>query len=197
MLCEAKDVKQFLQKQETDTDQDAIIAALCSSASTSIVSHCQREFEPPGAGPDEEVARTFEYTGGGILSLAPYDIREITQIRIDVDQGDPTTLEPEEWRLPQPQKDGVAGYLRLEPYLSHSRTRWAQRLVEVTGKWGFLAVPEDVKQAAIVTVAIWLRRDVQTFTNVFNLEEAHIERPEALPKAVVGMLKPYVRQAYV
>lgn len=195
MLCEAKDVKAFLQKSEADTEQDATITALCVSASTSIASHCQHEFEPPAG--DAEQARQFEYVGGGILSLAPYDIQSVSEIRIDVDQGDPTVLEPEAFRLPAPLPNGAAGYIRLEPYLSHSRTRWAQRLVEVKGKWGFPAIPDDVKQAAIVTVAIWLRRDVQTFSNVFNVEEGHVERPEALPKAVVGMLKSYTRQAYV
>lgn len=196
MLCEVADVKDFLQKSDTDTSEDTIIAALCSAASTSITTHCEHEFEPPGD-PEEEIAREFEYVGGGILSLAPYDIRSVSQIRIDVDQGDPTTLEAEEFRLPQPQPLGAAASIRLEPYLSHSRTRWAQRMVEVTGKWGLPSIPVDVKQAAIITVAIWLRRDVQTFTNVFNLEEAHIERPEALPRAVVGMLARYVRQTYV
>lgn len=192
MLCELEDVRLFLQKQETDTTQDDEIEVLCGAASAAITEHCQREFEDAGS-----AARTFEYRGGGYLSLAPYDLREVDEIKIDADEDNPTVLEAEEWRLPAPLKDGVATYVRLAPYLIHSRTRWQERLVEITGKWGFETVPATVKQAAIDTVAIWLRRDVSAFTTVFNLDEAHVERPEALPSAVKGKLFTYVRQSYV
>jgi hypothetical protein len=198
MLCEVDDVRAFLQKPTQDTEQDAIIGSLCSAVDPVIANFCEREFEPPNADkPDEELARTFEYRGGGFLSLAPFDLREVTQIRIDADEEDPTVLTSEEWRLPAPTNQGTTTYLRLAPYLVHSRSRWQQRLVEVTGTWGFPSVPAPVKQAAIVTVAIWLRREVAAFTTTFNLDEAHVERPEALPSAAARMLAPYKRQSYV
>jgi len=194
-LCTVDDVRAFLQKPATDTEQDAIIQSLISAAGPVIGSFCEREFVPPAG--DPEIARTFEYPGGGHLSLAPFDLRELTQIRIDVDEDSPTVLTASEYRLPAPTREGTNTYLRLAPYLVHSRSRWQQRVVEVSGKWGFAAVPADVKQAAIVTVAIWLKRDVSAFSSVFNLDEGHIERPEALPTAVTRMLFPYKRQGYV
>lgn len=194
MLCELKDVRSFLQKPDAETQQDTEIKALCEVVGPVISAYCQREFEPPDP---VTQSRTFEYRGGGLLSLAPYDLRELEGVRIDVDQAEPTTLTAEEFRLPYPLPQGVAGYLKLDPYLVHSRSRWQQRLVEVTGKWGFAEVPKDVKQAAVITVAIWLRRDVAAFSTTFNVEEQHLERPEAIPAAAARMLAPYRRQAYV
>jgi hypothetical protein len=194
VLCEVDDVRAFLQKSEENAEQDAIIATLCAAVGPVFGSFCSREFEPPG---EADLARVFEYRGGGFLSMSPYDLREVTQIRIDVDQDDPTILGPEEWRLPPLTPQGTSTHVRLDPYLVHSRSRWQQRLVEVTGEWGFAEVPADVKQAAITTVAIWLKRDVSAFTTTFNLDEAHVERPEAIPSAVARMLFPYKRHLYV
>lgn len=194
MLCEVTDVRAFLQKEEARTEQDEIIKSLCVAVGPVIGNYCEREFEPPGK---EPLARTFEYRGGSYLSLAPYDLRKATSLRIDVDEAAPTVLTAEEWRLPTPTQHGTTTYVRLAPYLVHSRSRWQQRLVEVTGEWGFSAVPPEVKQAAIVTVAIWLKRDVSAFSTTFNLDEAHVQRPEALPIAVTRMLFPYKRQGYV
>lgn len=194
-LVTVEEVRAFLQKPSEDTEQNAIIQVLCTAADAAIANFCQREFTPPVG--DEEVARVFEYRGGGFLSLSPYDLREITGLSIDVDEDDPTVLTSDEWRLPMPTPQGTCTYIRLAPYLVHSRSRWQQRLVEVTGKWGFESVPADVKQAALVTVSIWLKRDVSAFSATFNLDEAHVERPEAIPSAVARMLAPYKRQTYV
>jgi hypothetical protein len=193
-LITVDEVRAFLQKPEGDTAQDTIIQSLIAAAGLAIGNFCEREFLMPPE--DASLARNFEYRGGGFLSVAPFDLRELESIRIDVDEEDPTELTPDEYRLPAPNREGTTTYLRLAPYLVHSRSRWQQRVVEVTGKWGFESVPVDVKQAAIVTVAIWLRRDVSAFSTVFNLDEAHVERPEVLPAAAARMLFPYKRQAY-
>jgi len=196
MLCSVDDVREFLQKEAERTEQNAIISSLIAAAGPVIGNYCEREFEQPNDD-DEALARTFEYRGGGYLSLAPFDLRAVEGVRIDVDEESPTVLTTEEWRLPAPTQHGTITYLRLAPYLVHSRSRWQERLVEVTGHWGFESVPPEVKQAAIVTVAIWLRRDVSAFSQTFNLDEAHVERPEALPSAVTRMLYPFKRQSYV
>jgi hypothetical protein len=57
-------------------------------------------------------------------------------------------------------------------------------------------VPPNVEQAAIITVATWLRRDVSAFSTTFDLDEQKVERPEALPSAVTRMLAPYKAHAY-
>jgi hypothetical protein len=49
----------------------------------------------------------------------------------------------------------------------------------------------DLTHACIVTVAIWLKRDVSAFSRTFNLDEQRTERPDALPSAVARMLAQY------
>lgn len=193
-LCTTAEVRAFLQKPAADTAQDAIIAALITRASGTIHDFCQREFASDVSG---STARTFEYRGGGFLDLAPYDARTVSQVKVDTDETSPTTLQTTDWRLfPYPAADGVYTALRLAPSLAHSRARWQQRLVEVTGTWGFSAVPDEVKHHAIVTVAVWLRRDVAAFSTTFNVDEDRVERPEALPSSVRQGLNRWRRLTY-
>lgn len=44
---------------------------------------------------------------------------------------------------------------------------WSGQSYFVTGKWGFPAVPMDVREACQEQVAIWTGRDLQTFTRTF------------------------------
>jgi hypothetical protein len=186
-------VRAFLQKQTVDVNQDAVVASMITAASVEIMRVTSREFAPATDG----ASRDFEYEGGGFLSFGSYDLRTLTSVLIDVDESPATTLVSTEYRLfPQPARDGVFTALRLAPYILSSRTRWQQRLVRVTGDWGFESVPEPVENACIVTVATWLRRDVQAFSSTFNIDEGRVERPEALPEQAVRMLAPYRREAY-
>jgi hypothetical protein len=86
--------------------------------------------------------------------------------------------------------------LRLSGALSiYSTTfqNFGYALVDVTGDWGFASIPNDVKQACIEGVAIRLRRDVSAFSTTFNIDEARLERPEALPASVCQALRQYKR----
>jgi hypothetical protein len=186
-------VREFLQKDVADTGQDAIISSFITRASDAIMAFCEREFKSTATG---STARTFEYRGGGLLSLAPYDLRSVSQIRMDVDEATPTVLDSDEYRLyPYPAPDSVYQAIRLEPYVVSSRGRWEQRLVEVTGVWGFASVPTDVVHACITTVSIWLRRDVSAFESVLSLDQDQLERPAGLPSSAMSILTPYRRQS--
>jgi hypothetical protein len=192
-LTTLANARSYLQKPTADTAQDPIISSLITRASVAIMRYAEREFAPATS----SATRTFEYRGGAFLSLAPYDLRTLSQIRIDTDESNPSTLTSSEYRLyPVEASDGTYTSVRLEPYLAYSRARWQQRLVEVTGAWGFASVPADVEQWCLVTVGTWLKRDVSAFSTTFNLDESHMERPEALPAAVRGGLETYKRQAY-
>lgn len=187
-------VRAFLQKPAADVSQDAEIAVLITAASRAIMRWTSREFAPSVSA----VARDFEYDGGGVLWFGVYDLRSVTSVQIDALEASPTTLTTDEYRLyPVPARDGVYGALRLDPTLLHSRARWNQRIVRVTGDWGFATVPADVAQACVVTVAIWLRRDVQGFVTTFNIDEQRTEVPEALPAQAARMLTPWRREVYV
>ena len=192
-LTTVQAVRDFLQKPAADEEQDLIIAALITRASLAIMDYTQREFAPASS----STARTFEYEGGGFLDLAPYDIRTVTLVRMDTDEASPTTLAADEYRLyPYPSKNGVYSALRLAPYVVASRARWQQRLVEVTGTWGFSAVPDDVAHQCIVTVADWLRLNVQAFSRTFSLDEQRLDIPEDLPSSVRAGLGRWKRLTY-
>lgn len=68
---------------------------------------------------------------------------------------------------------------------------WSGAVIEVTGNWGFPEVPADIREACIVTVAIWLSRDVTTYSETFISEEGRVEMPRALPRQVYDVVSAY------
>lgn len=180
-------VRAFLQKKAGDTEQDSIIQSLITRASAAIEAYAGREFHPT-----TDATRTFNYLGGGRLSLAPYDLRSVTAMRWDTDTSSPTTALTTDYWL----DGGTIGGTYQSVMLPNLRTTdtpgvTTRRTVEIRGAWGFNTVPADVAHAAIVTTAIWLRRDVAAFSTTFSIDEQRLERPEALPQAVRGILTPY------
>lgn len=184
-LCSVADVRSLMQVDAGDVEQDLIIQTLISAASRAISRYCEQEFAPATS----SVARTFEFTAESLfVDLAPYSLRAVSQVRVDTDLT-ATVVDPQFYRLyPQPAPLGVYTALRLFPFGPSGWQKWRKRLVEITGDWGFASVPEDVSLAAQITVMTWLRRDVSAFSTVFNIDEGRLERPEALPSAVRGML---------
>lgn len=173
-LCTLGDVREYLQKPTADTQQDQVLRSLISRASRLITRYAEREFTPTTA-----ATRVFRPVGRTI-SLTPYDLRTVTSVTADgtvLVEGDGG------YKLgPLPAFDGVYQSIRFEQTF---------KSVTVVGDWGFPTVPEDVRQACITTVGIWARRDVQAFTQTFNMDEARLERPEALPSQVKGLLSQY------
>jgi hypothetical protein len=193
-LTTLANVRAFLQKNVSDTAQDPLISSFITRASDAIMHDCDRRFLPA----ETAAAHTFEYTGGGWLDLSPFDLRSVSQIRLDTDETSPTTLATTDFRVyPQNAPFGVYTALRLAPYLVTSRARWQYRLVEVTGNWGWTSVPSDVEQACILTVRTWLRRDVSAVEAVIEApEDLAVGRPMGIPSDAWSLLRPFARQAY-
>lgn len=197
-LCTVTDVRDFLQRPAADTVADAIIASLITRASVAIMREVEREFAPATSA----TARKFEVGGDyadTLLSLAPYDLRSVTSVKLDTDLSSPYTLTTAEYRLmPKPPRDGTYHSIRLRPQ-SVGTALWFpdRREVEITGDWGFATVPNDVKHAAVVTAADWFRRDVAAFASTFSAETGDIEVPQSLPRGVLPILDRYRRHAYV
>lgn len=194
-LCGTADVYAYLQKPTTDTSGTAVTASLITRASRLIHNWTGREFTPGafGTAPGTVTqSHTFWYQGGGWLSLAPYDLRTAGTVTIDTETPSPSTLLPDLMYFlePLPSPYGVYEQFRFAPGLE----AWVKpRRVTVNGDWGFPSIPDDVTQACISTVALWLRRDVQAFSATFNVDEGHLERPEALPSGIKGLLTHYRR----
>jgi hypothetical protein len=194
-LTTRKAVRAFLQKPSGDTAQDAMIDSLIARASVAIMRYADREFISSSPGPE---ARLFEVEllREGFVQLAPYDAQAgtITQVRLDTDLATPRTLTSSEWRpWPIPASNGVVTAIRVFPLSYGSASYFKDRQIEVTAEWGWPSVPADVEHACVVTVSIWLRRDIASFSTTYSMDEDRIERPEALPSAVRAMLNPYRR----
>lgn len=193
LLCSLDDVRGYLQKPTSDTAQDDIVMTMISRASRAIQSWCEREFTPIGS-----ATRRFR-VDGQFVNLAPYDLRTVTTMTLDP-TGTATVLTANTGYalLPFNANGGTYQYVSLGASQSLTSTFSGEfdfALLDIAGTWGMATIPEDVKQAAILTVVLWMRREVQAFTTTFSLDENRLERPEALPSAVRAMLSPYRRIA--
>lgn len=193
-------VREHLQISDaTDTDQDDLIETLIAAASAKIADYAQREFASDASG---TVSRDFRYNGRGVLSLAPYDLRTLTSVQIDVDGASPTplTLTADEYRaLPLSKRDGVWHTLHLRGHSVASPTSDTDhpvfRVVRVAGVWGMPAVPAPVETAANVTVAYWLRETSQWMGSALAQDAGMDAARMALPPLVKQLLDPYRKRS--
>lgn len=197
-LCTLADVRAYQNKPTADTAQDALTQSLITRASRLIMRECQREFSTTGTNPQ---TRTFRYPDtGGFLSFAPYDLQSASAVVFNPESSSPLTLDASvgDYELqPVEAPDGVYTGMRFSGWRwlgdPTNLLRYGYRQLRITGNWGFPAPPFDVVQACVVTVALWLRRDVQIFSATFSIDEGRLERPQALPSAVQAMLDPWRR----
>lgn len=178
-LTSVEAVREFLQKPDSDTAQDNVIEELIGRASAAIERFCQRKFTASGV-----ATRSF-LTRNGYLSFAPYELQAATEVIVD---SNTLTAGSDGYQLrPVPAHDGVYRYALLPGYLT------GEYEASVTGTWGWPQIPADVEHWCIVTVGIWLRRDVSAFSASLRLEEDRMERPDALPSAARLGLRHYRR----
>lgn len=192
-------VRSYLQKPTADTGQDTIIQSEITRASRMILEYTQREFAPVTASATRRLLVYPGRTGRAVhVDLAPYDLRSVTSASLHPETASPTVLTAATEYLLAPENApfGVYTAIRLARSLSFSSdtlTDFGHACLDITGAWGFASVPDDVVKACIVTVGLWMRREVQAFSTTFNLDEGRLERPEALPSAVRASLSRYRR----
>lgn len=165
-LTTVADVREYLQLPTAQTDQNLFIQTLITQASIAIMRYAQREFAPAVTA----TARKFPYARGGVINLAPYDLRTVTSIEIDTDTDDETALTTDDYRLlPVTSPDGTYTSVQIRGYSlgpDSSLTDYDRyREVTITGNWGFSAVPTDVKLAANIMVG-WLLRQHSSMPGV-------------------------------
>jgi len=66
-------------------------------------------------------------------------------------------------------------------------------VVNVTGTWGYEVAPPTLVQAARVTAKAWYERDRAAFLVGLDLNTGFVERPQALPRQVLGLLDEFKR----
>jgi hypothetical protein len=191
-LCSLGDVKLVLQKKETDTLQDPLIEKWIPAASESIMRGTGREFAP--ASPN--LTRVFEWPWEGqYVSLAPYDLRNLYEVKVDSDTTvGGMVISEQEYRLwPQPPADGTYLSIRLQPFGAVlDRIVWRNRQVKIRADWGFATIPRDVNHACALTVAYWLRVNSGVYRT--SHEDPNPEPPRrGIPNEAWDLLARYAR----
>jgi ribosomal protein S6E (S10) len=147
----------------SDPTQDDAIRWCINSASERIMEYGGREWKDLGLGS----ARTFQITPGGCyfdeVSFGANDAQTISSVVIDTQLGATgLTLTTTQYQPVPVQKwhgvftgihilSGAVGYIPLG----------ARRQATVTGTWGWVSVPADIKHACSETVHEWLAGSYQ------------------------------------
>jgi hypothetical protein len=154
-----------------DTSQDTLITALIPAASAMVRTYTGRTFEiTDGIATD----RQFEYDGSGFMYID--DCSTVVSVTTDfgIAAGDPYVLDPATQWAAQPFAGPVYYYLNLYGGFRSQgslemgfernldRIGWPNTgrpaIMTVHATWGWPAVPDDIKLAAVWTTEAWIER---------------------------------------
>lgn len=161
-LCSRADVKLALQFESDSTQKDAEIDALLPTATTLLEAYARRNFTTPTAG---GTIKRLVFRGGfcslpDLQSGAAYSITRVIDSTLLVEETD---------YFFEPVGDAIYTYASTNvtpvgPFLNQSLSavnRKSRRiLVDVSGTWGFSAVPELAKRAAVAAIGAWVSKGV-------------------------------------
>lgn len=171
-LCTVAQVREYMMRTTgQNTDNDALIQSEITRVSDAIMVYTGHEFVTLFGTGNNATPKVYDGVGtrhfehaGGMLILAPYTLRSLTSITMDTDGTSPanTVLTADQYRLrPVNNRDGVYTQVQLRGFAPAPRTSYLDyrptRELTITGTWGYPAVPNNVVEAAICTVAFQLR----------------------------------------
>lgn len=195
-LCTLADVRLAMETKTADTALDARITDLIPTATQEIWDVAQREFIPTAS-----ATRKFRVAGWHV-DLAPYDLRTVSSMTFDPDGGGQVLLTHTDYELlPMgAQPNGVYTGVQLSQWISLSTTKqmnFGFADLSITGAWGFAAVPTPVKEAAVIAIRSWLRRDFDSYAQVAD-QGMRVIQPQPfgtykLPGASLAKLDRYMR----
>lgn len=193
-LCTLAHVRERRQTATADVGQDTLVGRVIAGVSAAIAREYKREFTPTTA-----AARMFELRAGATrVTLSPYEIRTVTLVRVNPDQATPADLAAADYRLsPRPAEDGTYHVLEMRASaLPTDDTGFDNLLVQVTGDWGMAAIPDDVREAAIISTVHNMRTSVGQYSIADGAGgETRYERAE-IPQAAHDLLTPYRRHQH-
>jgi hypothetical protein len=143
----------------SDDYDDVELSAVVTAASRAVDVAAGRQFGQV----DEAETRSYEarynrhWPGGGAWIVEMDDLGDITGLTVELDTNSYTdyTLEPRNALL-----KGYPYTRLILPRASAGFSAASQNVVEVTGLWGWLAVPNTVLQAVKIQASrFWKRRD--------------------------------------
>jgi hypothetical protein len=210
-LCTVADVKQELEIT-SDTSRDAVIQSIITGVSRAIHTMTEREFkcdDPPAEG--EKTTRKFKaHPGSWFIDLAPYDLFDIdeTIVTIHPDQPEEFVLSNTEWAAEPVGARWTFMSIRISNDVTNLHNSEFTRdfgytIVSIASAcWAFPSVPEDVKRAAIISVAANLDRRLDAYSFAAGNElvdmDAGVQPARqmafSIPMAALVLLNPYRRQ---
>lgn len=194
-----------LVKQLTGTwgDQDDTkLARLITAASVAIERRARRQL-----GPVASATYTFPVDERLYVDLEPREIRTVTSIKLNPGDADEVTLTTSDYDF-EPiggalGSDGAATYFSLllasDVTIGSDRlTRFGRSKLQIAGAWGLATTPDDVAQAAALTVASWADRavdayDLQQTEDSGPVAAVNVARGYSIPNGAMKLLRPYIR----
>jgi hypothetical protein len=178
-LCTLADVK--LELRKTDSTDDTLLSALITDASTTIQTKYGRFIA-------DTTTRVFPYRGQNRLDLFPYFLRTPSAVTSTVGTASTTLTATTDYST-RPLHSTVYRYL----YLPTTSLGTSETTISITGTWGFSTIPNDVKRAAVITVADWYRAG-GAYTTVLDTDEAYQGGSHGdIPRGAKKLLEPYQR----
>ena len=190
----AADLRSFLRIEDTDDDDE--MGLVVTAVSSWVTAYCRRDFNQA----TDVTARTY-YAKGQCLEVD--DISTATGLIVKSDLGDDGTYETT-WASTDYQLEPLNGvyngltgwpYTRIRfvetTHIVPTRATSYRPAFEVTAKWGWAAVPESVKRAALIQSARVLKRRDSAEGILGNPEFGVVRVGTLLDPDVQDLLDPY------
>jgi hypothetical protein len=193
-------VKLYLGKADLEAGADDRITWLINVASAAVTSYSQREYVSSFG--TASTTRSFEVRGSprnSFVSLAPYDAQSVTGVTLTDTAGNTSTVDRSFYQPgPVHKPNGVYIWLRLVTWQAPDMLVYNTNfsfIANITGVWGFPAVPVDVENAVIGTVCKWYQREQETPSPEFDLNPTFHDSSQGLnlPYEARVLLQSYKR----
>lgn len=149
-------LKDYLKIKSDKVEQDENLTDAIASASSEIEKHCNRQFNKS----DTATARVYEPVDETTVFVDDFWTKDELVVEIDTagDGSYSTVVPASDYELYPPNNvvDGQIGWPFYEIQLVNGYFPICGRrknVVRVTAKWGWAAVPEAVRQAAVIIAA--------------------------------------------
>ncbi len=191
--CAAHEIKAALPDGNLGTTYDAILSLLAKRASRALDTYCK--VAPGYFSASADSVRTYDGNGKSKLHIDDF-AQAPTLVEIDSDgSGTYVSLTASDYRLwPYNALDLGEPYTALIMH-SDAYLVWpkGEARVRVTARFGgFVTVPDDVKQLAIIQAARWFKRGQQGFADVGGIIElGQLRYVKGLDPDVAELCKSY------
>jgi hypothetical protein len=164
-LVSLSETKAWLRNLNIDTSDDLNLVRVINDMSARFAEEAEREFKVFGTNP---IARTFDIDEQTIWrrEIRVGDLTSFTQVRILDELGNliQTPALSDVISLPRVRRTWEPiRTLRFTQNVTRFWSSWYPYVVEVTGTWGFPAVPGNVRQAVLDAVVSTMDRDVEQY----------------------------------